>query len=355
MIIGIDIREALGNKTGKGYYTFNLVSKIILDKRFDFILYSDKNTNLFNKNTNVSIKVVGNKGLFWHYKVYKSLKKDKVDLFWAPTSFIIPFLIAKKIDYILTIHDLVSFLFPTWHNKKAVLIEKFTLKRALKYAKKIFVVSKNTANDLEKKFGISKDKMVVTYNSYETRDSRPETRNSQLATRNYIFNIGTLEPRKNQIRLIQAFDLIKDEFSDLELWIGGGKGWCYEKIFEEVVKLKLEKRVKFLGYINEVDLPSFYKNAELFAFPSIYEGFGIPIVEAMSFGCPVLTADNSSLKEVAGDAAVFVNAENIDSIANGLRKILNNEMLKKELIKKGFIQVKKFSWDKSAQSILKEF
>ncbi len=397
MLIGVDIRHAIGQKTGKGFYILKVLQSLLTqDKENQYLLYSDADTEIFENYKNAELKIIKVKGILWHLKVFLNLKNDKIDLFWAPTSYIIPFLIGKKLPYVITVHDIVAFLFPSFHNKKAILIEKLTLKRSIKYAKKIFVVSESTGKDLINYFKISKDKLLVTYNSvvpstkyevpstkyqvrstkyqvpstkyqvpstkYEVRSTKyqvPSTKYEvpstkyQVPSTKYILTIGTLEPRKNHIRLIQAFDSIKNEFPDLQLWIGGGNGWSYEKIFEEVEKRNLVKRVKFLAYVDEQDLPKLYENAELFAFPSLYEGFGIPIIEAMSYGCPVLTSDNSAMTEVSGDAAILVNALQTDEIADALRKILKDEKLRKDLIGKGFKNIKRFSWDQAAENILK--
>src|SRR3989339_1032393 len=121
MIIAIDIRSALKEKTGKGFYALNLVKSILkANQIFHFILYSDQDTSLFEKFENATLKVVNKRGLFWHWKVFQNLKKDKIDLFWSPTSFIIPFLLGQRMPYIITVHDVVAFLFPSWHNQKAV-------------------------------------------------------------------------------------------------------------------------------------------------------------------------------------------------------------------------------------------
>src|SRR3989339_2211542 len=321
MIIGIDGREVIANKTGKGFYIFNILKNILNQKTiFDFIIYTDQNTRFFDKFANVKVKTINLNGLKWHLEVYKNLKKDQVDLFWAPTSYVIPFLLGKSLPYIVTVHDLAAFLYSDFNDKKAKIIEKFTLKKVLKNAIKIFTVSQNTAQDLEKIFKIDKKKIVITYNAFDPQVFSP--RKNSGTKNHYILNIGTLEPRKNQLRLIQAFDLIKDEFEDLDLYIGGGKGWQYENIFAEMQKRNLSSRVKFLGYVQDKQLPDLYRNAELFAYPSLYEGFGIPVVEAMACGCPVLTSNNSSLPEVAGKAGVLVKAEDVNEIADGFKKML---------------------------------
>ncbi len=172
----------------------------------------------------------------------------------------------------------------------------------------------------------------------------------------YILFVGTLQPRKNIERLIEAFSKIKNQelgIKNLELVIIGKKGWLYEDILSAPKKFKIEDKVKFLDFVPDSDLSLFYQNAVCFVLPSLYEGFGLPVLEAMNFGCPVITSNVSSLPEVAGDAGILVNPGSVEEIAKSIEKILkmtDNE--RKEMIEKGYQQAKKFSWEKCARETL---
>ena len=167
----------------------------------------------------------------------------------------------------------------------------------------------------------------------------------------YLLYVGTLQPRKNLVRAIEAFGLLKRD-STLKFVIAGKKGWLYDEIFEKVKELNLENEVIFTGYVPDEDLPELYKNAKAFIFVSLYEGFGLPVLEAMSYGIPVLTSNTSSLPEVAGDAALLVDPENTEEIAKGMERLLTDEKLRQQLISKGKEQIKKFSWEKAAKETL---
>jgi glycosyltransferase involved in cell wall biosynthesis len=170
----------------------------------------------------------------------------------------------------------------------------------------------------------------------------------------FILFVGTLEPRKNIIRLLEAYARIKDKLPH-KLVIAGTKGWLYQPIFEAVKRLSLRNNVIFLGYVDDGNLPALYNLADLFVYPSIYEGFGLPVLEAMACGIPVITSNVSSLPEVAGDAAVLVDPYNVKELAGAMKHVLTNASLRKQVINKGFQQAKNFSWKKCARETLKVY
>ena len=163
--------------------------------------------------------------------------------------------------------------------------------------------------------------------------------------------MGTLQPRKNIVRLIEAFSKMKNK--DLDLVIVGKKGWQFEEILSAPKKFEASSRVKFLHDVSDEDLPSFYQNALFFILPSLYEGFGFPVLEAMQYSCPVITSNVSSLPETGGDAALYIDPESVLDITSKMEKLANDENLRKEMIEKGKKQVAKFSWEKTAKETLK--
>ncbi len=176
--------------------------------------------------------------------------------------------------------------------------------------------------------------------------------------KNYILSVGTLQPRKNYVRLIEAFGLFlkenKQKFSDLQLLIIGKKGWLYEEILAAPKKYGIADRVTFLDFVKDQDLPAYYKKALCFALPSLYEGFGLPVLEAMAYGCPVVVSNVSSLPEIAGRAAVYIDPNNVESIKNGLLMAVRQRNLVqgRNRIAAGLSQVRKFTWEKAAQQTL---
>jgi glycosyltransferase involved in cell wall biosynthesis len=167
----------------------------------------------------------------------------------------------------------------------------------------------------------------------------------------YILYIGTLQPRKNLLRLVEAFHIIRQQTA-ARLVLAGGKGWLYDEIFARVQALDLSERVIFPGFVAEADKAALISGAAVYAYPSLYEGFGLPILEAMACGAPVLTGRTSSLPEVAGDAALLVDPYDVEAIAAGLLRLLTDDAMRADLVAKGFQRAQTFSWDKAARQAL---
>jgi glycosyltransferase involved in cell wall biosynthesis len=174
----------------------------------------------------------------------------------------------------------------------------------------------------------------------------------------YILSVGTLQPRKNYVRLVEAFSSLRNsfpsEYSDVSLLIVGKKGWLYDEILESVDRFGVSSSVQFLDFVPDSLLPLLYKNAECFVLPSLYEGFGLPVVEAMTYSCPVVVSNVSSLPEIAGKAGVYVEPETVESIKEGMHKALKekNTPVGKKRIAEGLLQVKQFTWESAAKKTL---
>ncbi|MEK7529065.1 MAG: glycosyltransferase family 1 protein [Patescibacteria group bacterium] len=354
--IGIDFRSACtSRKTGKGWYTYRMVKVLLeVDLQNEYRLYVNRGDLpedfAIPDGAVAKICVINSNPLLWHFRVIADLKKECIKTFWAPSSFIIPAFLPNTINSIITIHDLVAFLFPKTHQFKATVMEKLFLKKALNKTSKAVCVSENTRRDLVRLFDFPKEKTsviplapAIVENSGEAESTEMTKRLPHIATGNYILAVGTVEPRKNFGTAIAAFRKLRTQHHDLSLLIVGGKGWK-EHIGEE-------DGVALLGYIAEPELFALYKNARALVFPSLYEGFGLPPLEAMALGCPVVCSDTSSLPEVVGDAAIMCDPMNVDAIFNALSKILTDDALRHELIAKGHAQAAKFSWKKSAEEL----
>ncbi len=362
MKIGIDIREASKQKTGKGWYTYNIVKEILKqDKNNTYILYSDDEENPFINRKNVTFKKIKEKGIKWHLNTLKAIKEDKIDIFFAPTSYIIPALAPKTLKTVITIHDLVAFLYPKSHNKKSVIIEKLTLKKALKKASAILVVSKNTEKDIKNKFKTNKQ-IKITYcaPSYSlkarvTKEEKENFRKKLNLPEKFILAVGTLEPRKNLSTVIKSFVLIKKKHPEYKLVIVGKKGWNCNKLEETLKEFKLENDVIFTGYLEKEDLIMTYKLADIFVFLSLYEGFGIPPLEAMSAGCPVISSNTSSLPEVVGEAGLLIDPLSSHKLADEIIGLIENPNIREMMIERGLEQAKKFNWADSAKIAIDTF
>lgn len=352
MIIAIDIRSCGGEKTGKGWYTFHIVRNLLkIDKEHKYLLYTKSGIAGFEEFKNAEMITINGVGPLWHTRVVKDLKKRKVEIFFAPSSYIIPSLLPKEIKSIITVHDLVAFMFPQKHNKKAVLLEKIFLKKALKKAKKVITVSNNTKQDLITQFNYEENKISTIYCS-ASDDFRPdnEARETNLPKK-FFLAVGTIEPRKNYKKLIQAFAKINKDYPSHHLMIVGQDGWEYKEVYTEIKENYLRKHVHILGYQSTQNLRTLYHLAQALVFPSLYEGFGIPPLEAMKSGCPVICSNISSLPEVVGDSAILIDPTNENNIYSAMEKIIKEPELRQNLKEKGLIQAQKFSWEASAQKL----
>jgi len=268
----------------------------------------------------------------------------QIDLYHAP-DFVLPPTRARSL---LTVHDL-SFArdpdsaAPTLRDYLNVVVP-----RSVKRATHIIAVSQATKNDLVELYNTPEEKIGVIYEGVDEKfkptSDKAKSEKYKVGERPYIFSVSTIQPRKNFKRLIQAFAQLPKEF---ELVIAGGKGWLYDDIFAEAEKFK--GRVRFLGFVADDDLPALYSGAAMFAYPSLYEGFGLPLLEAMACGTPTLTSNVSCLPEVVAEAAVTVSPYDVDSIAEGLQHTLAN---RDELIKKGFARAAQFKWEAAARQLI---
>jgi len=362
MKIAIDIREAGGEKAGKGWYTFLLTQNILkLDTKNEYILYTKLGVPGFEQYKNATQKLISGRGPLWHRNVIKDLQKEEIDLYFAPSSYIIPSLIPPKIKTIFTVHDLIAILYPKKHNRKAVLIEKLTLKKALKKADHIITVSNHTKNDLTEKFLTPANKISVTHLAANPtyREATQETltkfkKETNLPSK-FFLAVGTIIPRKNYENLLKAFALIKKENLPHHLIIVGSKGWNFKEVEKLIIELNLEKYVHILGYLSDQALNNLYNLAESLVFPSIYEGFGLPPLEAMQASCPVIVSSTSSLPEVTDHAALQIEPSDPKQIANAMITVATKPDLRQDLINKGQTQAQKFSWQMTAQKTLDIF
>jgi glycosyltransferase involved in cell wall biosynthesis len=281
-----------------------------------------------------------------------------MDLFHSP-DFVLP--PTGSVPAVLTVHDLSFLRVPQFFVPGFRDYLEAAVSRAVKRAVHILVDSHSTSRDLLEFMSVEPDRVTVVYPGVEAR-FRPiqdRERLEQVRARynlpaRFILGLSTLQPRKNFSGLIEAFGklLSIQENTDLGLVIAGGQGWMYEEILSSVDCLGLQGRVHFPGFVADSDLPPLYTLASVFAFPSWYEGFGLPVLEAMACGTPVVTADNSSLPEVAGDAALMVPAERPDALCQALLQASTQEELRKGMVAAGFKQARKFTWQTAAETVL---
>jgi glycosyltransferase involved in cell wall biosynthesis len=282
----------------------------------------------------------------------------RVDLFHEP-DFVLPPTLPGT-PTVLTVHDLSFIRDPESAFPKLRRYLNRVVPRSVARAAHILADSLATKNDLVGLFGTPPEKITVMYGGVDPRfaPAREPERLAALRAKYslgpepFILGLGTVQPRKNYRRLIQAFSNIKSQISNVRLVIAGGKGWLYDDIFAEVKRLGLEGSVLFPGFVDDDDLPTLYSAAELLAYPSIYEGFGFPVLEAMACGSPVVTSNTSSLPEVGGEAALLVEPTDVEAIAGAILCLLQDADLRRNLIARGFEQAHKFTWEKAAAQLL---
>jgi len=362
-IISATLNESL---TGVPNYTYNLIKELrkFLDKdSFYLINYT---YNKFFKNLNeIVVKNPFNKYGLASYIWYSylplspSLEKHNLDVIHNPYQ--VPTLFKFKQKYIITVHDIMQILFPKEVKPLVHLVQKTMLPRTLKTADKIIADSYNTKKDIIKYFKIPEDKIKVIHLGVD-EDYKPLPKEKMESIKKkyninhpFILYVGALKPSKNIPTLIKAFYKLKKQGLPYKLVITGKKRWKYKEVFKLIDKLNLSKDTIFTGYVPKEDLPALYNAADLFVSPSLYEGFGLPPLEAMACGTPVITSNTSSLPEVVGDAGIMVDPYDVDGLSKAMYEVLTNDGLREELRKKGLERAKLFSWKECAEEHLKVY
>lgn len=361
MKIGILIRSTQGRSTGIDRYSQEIVKSMCLNNTHEYNIISNEKIEIKNITENKIFPDVSPflKTYSWYLSMPFRLKNMDVDIIHnmsqAPTFF------GFDTQNILTIHDLTPFIVPEYHPLSRSLLYKALLGRTLKFADRIIAVSEQTKKDLINAMNVPEEKIKVIYEAANEQFmpmDKAYCRNSLSRyniTDPFILYVGTLEPRKNIPKLIKAFYKIKKLGINHKLVIAGKKGWNYKEIFETIKNLKLQTDVLFTGYMPEEDLPILYNAADLFVYPSLYEGFGLPPLEAMACGTPVITSNTSSLPEVVGDAGVIVDPCNVGGLANVMYEVLINESLREDMRTKGLERARMFSWERTAKETLQAY
>ena len=289
-----------------------------------------------------------------------ALRRLRVDLFHGMDHVGIP-LVGKTGRYVVTIHDVIPLILPETFTLRHRLVVRTALARVRRKADLALVPSLAVKGDVVRRLGLPEDRVVVTPEGCEPR-FRPQAPESFGAVADryglpsrYVLAVGTLEPRKNLTTLLQAFARLRrggDVDPNLQLVLAGARGWLDEPIFETVRSLGLEQAVRFPGFIDDDDLPAVYSGAALFVFPSLHEGFGLPLLEAMACGVPVITSNVASMPEVAGDAAMLVDPRDADGLASAIAQVLRDEALRERLRAAGLARAGQFSWETAARRTL---
>jgi len=335
--------------------------KLKKDEQF-FILATENLPDIFDFSQPRIIKVKGiksksRKAIYQQTLIYSLLKRYNIDVLFSPSP-AAPFFWKNKI---VVIHDCAYDRFEEFDNLLSKTYFKVMFYGAKYFSRNIVTVSDFSKKELVELYKINPKKIEVIYEGVPEMEEVNEeeiqnTLNRFKIDRTYFLYIGNWRPRKNLPGLIKAFKLFK-EWSDLDylLVIAGRIDKRFLDLEKEIEKNQLEGRVILTGFISQKEKTALYKNAKALVFPSFYEGFGLPVLEAQSLGIPVLTSNTSSLPEVAGEGALYVNPYRIEEIAQGMERICKDENLRQQLIQKGFENIKRFSWQKSAEKLLDLF
>jgi glycosyltransferase involved in cell wall biosynthesis len=284
------------------------------------------------------------------------LKRRRVDVFHGPT-FITP--LAKTCRQVVTVHDMTFTLIPESHTFVRKHYFQFLIPKCVSRADAVLASSENTKKDIVRLLGISPERVTVIYLGKDDRfqpskdqDAVGRVRAKYGLAGGVILCVGIIQPRKNLDSLIRAYSKLKPLQGNYQLVLAGGFGWGYDEVLRAAADCGLGDRVVFPGFIPDDELPILYSLADLSVYPSVYEGFGFPVLEAMGCGVPVITSNVSSMPEIAGDACVLVNPTNIDELAQAMERILSDRELRAGMAAKGVIRSQLFTWEKTALATL---
>ncbi len=362
MIIGFDASRAqIPNRAGPENYTYNLIKGLLrVDKENGYRLYCKGDFDLELFADNQELRTIEWPKLWTQAGLALECLLNPPDILFVPAH-TIPLIRRPGLKTVVTIHDVGFQKFleqyqSRWWRLYGGRISNF----AARAATHVIAVSESTKKDLVKELKVPPEKIAVVYEGVDREKFQilefkfkiNETKRKYSIDGKYLLFVGTIQPRKNLGRLIKSFSML-DQRGDLDLVIAGKEGWSADEIYAAPERFGVGGRVKFLGYVPTDDIVYLMNGAEALVFPSLYEGFGLPVLEALSCGCPVVTSNISSLPEVVGEAGILVDPYNVEDIVQGIRGVLDLSIQEREdLIKKGLKQADNFSWEKTAQETL---
>lgn len=365
MLIGIDGNEAnVNKKVGISEYAFKLISYFSKlqnsNTKYQIYLKSRPLPDLPqpSEGFNYRLLMPGKLWTQWRLPLDLYIHRPRPEVFFSLTHYAPRF---SPIPTIVSIMDLSYLYFPEMFNKSDLFQLKNWTAYSVKNATKVITISNSSRSDIIKEYKVPENRIEVIYPGIKTnKPGKPMLNFQEIKTKydlknDYILFVGTLQPRKNIIRLIEAFEILVKKNSnlpDLQLVIVGKKGWLYDQILQKPSQLGIEDRIKFLNYVSDEQLSVLYQHAICFVLPSLYEGFGLPVLEAMRHNCPVITSNISSLPEAGGDAALYVDPLSSEDIAQKMHSLVSDSKLRHDMIEKGKKQILKFNWENTAKNAL---
>jgi glycosyltransferase involved in cell wall biosynthesis len=356
MRIGIDATAVPLQRTGAGNYILNLVQALArMDRSNEYVVFGkaahEAELSLEGPNFRFVGRDFAGRGvrLAWEqFGLPRQVRSHRLDVLHSP-HYTMP--LRHQARSVVTFCDMTFLLHPDLHQAVKRVFFPAMMRLSARRADRLIAISESTRDDLVRLWGVECSRIATIPLAADAkyRPSSPEAiaetcRRHGLNPGDYVLYVGMLEPRKNVNRLVEAFGKAAKDLPGVDLVIVGRRGWMYDEIFAQVEALSLQQRVRFTGYVASEDLPALYGGARLFAYPSKYEGFGLPVLEAMSCGTPVVTTNVSSMPEVAGDAAVLVEPDDVIGLAAALVRVAGDHALRDDLDCRGLARANAFSW-----------
>jgi glycosyltransferase involved in cell wall biosynthesis len=362
MLIGIDAsRAVLTQRSGVEHYSLDVICSLIkLASEHRFRLYVPylPPDDLFPASDRVEFHVIRRRRFWTHMGLGPAVRREPPDVLFVP-SHVIPWPGTGRVPSVVTIHDLGYLHFPGKHSLLERIYLDWSTRHSAQTARRVLAVSEATKHDLTALNGIPAEKICVVHSGIDKDIRRVDNPHYIAALRQrlgipgpFVLHVGRVQARKNLPRLVEAFGKIRDVLPNLRLVLAGRAHWGHEGVETRIKRLGLTGCVVLPGFVSPEDLSTLYSAASVFAFPSLYEGFGFPVLEAMACGTPVVCSNTSSLPELVGDAALMIAPTDVDALAEAIARALTDEPLRQALIARGFDRVKQFTWDAAARATL---
>ncbi len=361
--IAFDATAIPANRAGAGIYIFSLVKALAAvdrDNEYRVFVKPEHGEEMGALGPNFAVVTVPSlsapRRLVWEQTgLALAVRRWRADVLHSP-HYTMPLVLGGGCRRVVTFHDMTYFLMPKLHSRFHRRFFPPMMQAAARRADWLIAVSESTRRDVLRLLDPAPSKVVTVleaagpvFRPVPSAEVLAACTRHGLTPGRFLLYVGVLEPRKNVPMLLQAFARVAAQFPDVPLVIVGKKGWMYDAIFAEMTALGLADRVIFTGYVPEEDLPRLYGGARAFVYPSLYEGFGLPVLEAMQCGAPVVTTDISSMPEVAGDAALLVKPDDVDGLAAALTRVLSEDALVADLKRRGLARAALFSWERTAR------
>ncbi|MBL8095525.1 MAG: glycosyltransferase family 4 protein [Anaerolineales bacterium] len=352
MHLAIDAsRTTAAQRTGTERYALSMIRALLAQEAghtYTLYLREAPPVGLFglpHPSNRLRVRIVGLPRLWTHVGLARALAQDKPDVIWVPAH-TLPLICPTP--GVVTVHDLGYRFYPQAHPARQRRYLEWSTRHSAGIARRILADSQATRHDLAKTYRVPGPRIEVVHPGRDESLQRVEAgpvRERHGLRRPYLLHVGTLQPRKNLVRLIEAHARLRVRWPDLELVLAGAPGWLSDPILQAA----RAEGVRVLGAVPDDDLSGLYSGAEAFVFPSLYEGFGFPVLEAQSCGTPVICSRTSSLPEVAGEGAVQIDPEDVSHLADGIEAVLGSPELQRRLVEAGYDNIQRFSWEASAK------